>query len=254
MAAAGAGTLATLGLLAGLVTVLAKPPGEADAHMVRAAASGAASAAVAAAAPSAGVAASASAAVAAASAAIPAASAVAHAASAGGSAGAGVAGEAGAHPGHAAAASGAGAGRAVTEAASAPVVAQAPVEAASRPVSERARRGRVDLPPLVDRLADAQRHELRTEARSLRGQPAIDPSAKAWALVTLPLADKQQSQRVAAQLQAVALLQPLPMRAELVQAQGRWRAVFWPFASEKDAEKVRLALADKGLKTEVVAF
>ena len=33
-----------------------------------------------------------------------------------------------------------------------------------------------------------------------------------------------------------------------------WRAVFWGFASAKDAEKVRLALADKGLKTDVVEF
>jgi hypothetical protein len=30
--------------------------------------------------------------------------------------------------------------------------------------------------------------------------------------------------------------------------------VFWPFTSAADAEKVRLALADKGLQTEVLEF
>ena len=72
--------------------------------------------------------------------------------------------------------------------------------------------------------------------------------------MTATLTDKRQSQRVAAQLHAVALLQPVPMRAELLPSGAGWRAVFWPFASEGDAEKVRLALADKGLRTEVLEF
>jgi hypothetical protein len=83
------------------------------------------------------------------------------------------------------------------------------------------RRGRIELPPLVPRLADVDRHDLRTGSRALRREPAVLPDAKAWALVTPTLTDKRQSERVAAQLQAVALLQPMPMRAELMAAGPR---------------------------------
>ena len=146
---------------------------------------------------------------------------------------------------------------AATEPASAPdaAVAAAPPEAvASVPRSVNPRRGRIELPPLVPKLAATERHDLRTNSRELRGQPAVLPEAKAWALVTGPLADRRQSERVAAQLHAVALLQPVPMRAELMPAGNGWRAVFWPFPTAQDAEKVRLALADKGLRTEVLEF
>jgi len=127
-------------------------------------------------------------------------------------------------------------------------------EAAPRVAGARPRRGRVDVPPLVAKLDDAQRHELRLAGRALRGEPAHPVHARAWALVTQPLSNRRQSERVAAQLHAVALLQPMPMRAELMQAEGGWRAVFWPFPTERDAEKVRLALADKGLRTQIVEF
>jgi hypothetical protein len=157
---------------------------------------------------------------------------------------------------------------AASAAASAPVVAQtadpAPHSAAasapdgpaaaSAPPSVDPRRGRIELPPLVPRLADGERHELRTSSRELRREPAVLPDAKAWALVTTRLSDKRQSERVAAQLHAVALLQPVPMRAELMPVGSGWRAVFWPFPTAEDAEKVRLALADKGLQTEVIEF
>ena len=138
--------------------------------------------------------------------------------------------------------------------ASAPAAPLAAAAVPSAPVSVAPRRGRIELPPLVPRLADVDRHELRTDSRALRREPAVLPDAKAWALVTPTLTDKRQSERVAAQLQAVALLQPMPMRAELMAAGPGWRAVFWPFPTEKDAQKVRLALADKGLRTEVLEF
>ena len=146
---------------------------------------------------------------------------------------------------------------AVADAASAPeaaIAAAAPDVVASAPRSVNPRRGRIDLPPLVPKLAATERHDLRTNSRELRGQPAAGPDIKAWALVTGPLADRRQSERVAAQLHAIALLQPVPMRAELMPAGNGWRAVFWPFPTAQDAEKVRLALADKGLRTEVLEF
>ncbi|MEN9626844.1 MAG: hypothetical protein RJA10_70 [Pseudomonadota bacterium] len=138
--------------------------------------------------------------------------------------------------------------------ASAPAAQQAVAAAASVPHSVDPRRGRIELPPLVPRLAAAERQELRSHSREMRGQPAAGPATKAWALVTGPLSDRRQSERVSAQLHAIALLQPVPMRAELMPTGQGWRAVFWPFPTAQDAEKVRLALADKGLRTEVLEF
>lgn len=114
-------------------------------------------------------------------------------------------------------------------------------------------RGRIDIGPLVPRLADAERQQLRRHGRDLRGEQPVRAEDKAWALVTAPL-DRRRAERAALQLQAVALFQPVPMRVERMPAGQQWRAVFWPFTSAQDAEKVRLALADKGLQTEVLEF
>lgn len=121
------------------------------------------------------------------------------------------------------------------------------------PVDVAPRSGRIELAPLVAPLPDDERRALRRSGRDLRGEPAAGAVDKAWALVTAPL-DQRRAERAAAQLKAVALFQSLPMRVEQMPAGGRWRAVFWPFASAADAEKVRLALADKGLQTEVLEF
>lgn len=106
-------------------------------------------------------------------------------------------------------------------------------------------------PPLVARLPDAERRALREAARQLRA--AAPAPAKAWALAT-GAADRRLSLRAAVLFQALARLQPQPMQAELLQAPAGWRAVFWPFRSEQDAQRARLALADKGLQTEVIEF
>ena len=125
----------------------------------------------------------------------------------------------------------------------------------------RPKRGRIELQALVPRLPDNERQELRAAGLGLRNESAgaaptaaKAPEVKAWALVTRPSSNKRQSELAAAQLQAVALLQPLPMRAELLKGSDGWRAVFWPFSNAKDAEKVRLALADKGLSTDLLEF
>ncbi len=123
----------------------------------------------------------------------------------------------------------------------------------ARPSLVKAGSGRLELPPLIPRLAESDRHALRQAGQNLRSVGAAAVPAKAWALATRP-ADKEPSERAAAQLKALALLQPVPMRAELLQARNGWRAVFWPFVNAQDAEKARLALADKGLSTEVIEF
>jgi hypothetical protein len=123
----------------------------------------------------------------------------------------------------------------------------------------------LESPLLVEPLAPAARADLRREGERLRaaaaalaagksGAASAAASAKSWALVSAPLASRRQSERVVGQLGAVALLQPLPMRAELMTTREGRRAVFWPFPTASDAEKVRQALADRGLKMEVVEF
>ncbi|WP_418315207.1 hypothetical protein [Piscinibacter sakaiensis] len=42
--------------------------------------------------------------------------------------------------------------------------------------------------------------------------------------------------------------------AELVRVGARWRVVIWPFGSRGAAESLRQALAERGLKTELIAF
>jgi len=157
------------------------------------------------------------------------------------------------------------AGKAPAAASASTSVAKAP--AAPDAHDESARRGRVELLPLVPRLDAGERALARQQAQAMRGQTgkAGVPStahatssarapAKAYALVTRPTPSKSESERAAFQLRAVALLQPVPMRAELMRSGALWRAAFWPFRTPADAEKVRMALSDKGLKTELVEF
>jgi hypothetical protein len=125
---------------------------------------------------------------------------------------------------------------------------------ADRPADVDPRAGTIAWPPLVPSLDPAQRQALRHAGQALRSGAAPAPAPRAWALVSMPMSDRPRSQRVAAQLRAVALLQAVPMQAELMPVAGRWRAVCWPFATAHEAEKVRLALADKGLQTEVIEF
>lgn len=140
---------------------------------------------------------------------------------------------------------------AVAETPAEPVAAGA---GAAPPPDVDPRPGDITLGRLVPPLDRAQRQLLRRAGQALRSGDAAAAAPKAWALVSMPMNDRPRSQRVAAQLQAVALLQAVPLQAELMQVAGRWRAVCWPFASADDAEKVRLALADKGLRTEVIEF
>ena len=43
-------------------------------------------------------------------------------------------------------------------------------------------------------------------------------------------------------------------RAELMQVGEGWRAVVWPFATERDADKARHLLAERGIRTELLKF
>lgn len=143
-----------------------------------------------------------------------------------------------------------------TLAAAAGASSPSPGPGSDEPAAGTARRGRVVLAPLVPALDAATRAEARRQSAALRRDAAgaPGPDDKVYALVTAPMVSRAQSERAAAQLQALALLLPGGLRAELMPAGKAWRAVCWPFGSAADAEKVRLALADKGLKTDVLEF
>lgn len=145
-------------------------------------------------------------------------------------------------------------------AAAEPAMAAAEPEAApqARPADVDPRRGTVELPPKKPVLGAEARLQARAEAEPLRRATAAARrmAPRAYALVSATTRERSDSERVAQQLQGVAQLRPGPgaLRAELVRVDAGWRAVCWPFASARDAEKVRLVLAYRGLKTELVEF
>ena len=126
-------------------------------------------------------------------------------------------------------------------------------------------------------LSDDDRQAARQQAAVLRGAPinqALPPAAAAprptdtanmantadaapvYAVVTRARRQRQSAVQDLALLRSAGkrLSGPLPVRGELVQTQGEWRAAWWPFANLADAERARVLLAGRGLKAEVVAF
>jgi len=80
--------------------------------------------------------------------------------------------------------------------------------------------------------------------------------AAAYALVT-----DITSTRIASELRqqlmgSSATVGELPgtPRTELMQVSAGWRAVVWPFATEKEAAKARRLLAERGIRTELLKF
>jgi len=153
------------------------------------------------------------------------------------------------------------------EAAAEVAIASAPsapgVAGAERPIDVEPRRGRVEMPFTKPRLAADDRQRAQVMSASLRRQgdvpsgaakPAPQAAVKLYALVSASTRERSGSERFARQLQVLAQLRPGLLRAELMQVGNGWRAVCWPFSSAQEAERVRLALADRGLKTEVVEF
>lgn len=128
--------------------------------------------------------------------------------------------------------------------------------AAERPTDVEPRRGTIELPlrkPIIDAEAKAQARQAREPLR--RAAAARHAPPKVYALVSRPMPQRATSERVAAQLEAMARTRlGGGLRAELMQVSSGWRAVCWPFDSPRDAEKARTALADRGVQTEVIEF
>ena len=82
------------------------------------------------------------------------------------------------------------------------------------------------------------------------------PSANAWAVSTRNLRTRFESEQMLAAFRDVAYKggHGSELKLEVLAAGDDWRAVGWPLATRADAERLRAALAARGLKTEVVQF
>ena len=92
-------------------------------------------------------------------------------------------------------------------------------------------------------------------ATGVSAKPAASP-APVYAVVTRPSRQRETaaSGLVVMRSAAARLSPPAPEHSELMQQQGEWRAAWWPFARQVDAERARVMLAARGLKAEVVEF
>ena len=113
-------------------------------------------------------------------------------------------------------------------------------------------------------LSDDERTQAKQQAARLRQAPAAAPAAAApapapatvYAVVTRPSRQRETAASGLAVMRSSGprLSPPAPGHSELMQHQGAWRAAWWPFANQVDAERARMMLAARGLKAEVVEF
>jgi len=140
-----------------------------------------------------------------------------------------------------------------------PVAAPAASPAAEATASNAAGLGRI-RPGLSDpdkQAARTQAAALReTKAAARRDAAAASAARTVYAVVTRPSPQREVARAgLTVMHRAIGRLPPpVPEHGELMQSQGNWQAVWWPFASLADAERARLVLAGKGLKVEVVEF
>lgn len=111
--------------------------------------------------------------------------------------------------------------------------------------------------PDATRSADAAHAAGRTEAAARVGDaPAASPHAPVWAVSTRSLRTRFESEQMLVAMRDVAGRGDSPgaLRFEVLPAGDDWRAVTWPYAERRDAERVRAGLQERGLRVEVVPF
>jgi hypothetical protein len=81
-------------------------------------------------------------------------------------------------------------------------------------------------------------------------------SRSTWAVTTRNLRTRFEGEQMLAALRDAARRtgQAGELKLEVISAGDDWRAVGWPFTSPAEAERLRAALAERGLKTQVVMF
>ena len=115
-------------------------------------------------------------------------------------------------------------------------------------------------------LSDQDKRQAREQsARFHADQPAASGQTQAaaelakgpvYALVSRPSQVRDDALRnlKLMKLTRTRMASPTPEQAELVQQHGQWRAAWWPFGNQAEAERARVLLSGRGLRTEVVEF
>jgi hypothetical protein len=124
------------------------------------------------------------------------------------------------------------------------------------------------LPGIGPRLSEEQRAAARAEAARLRAQrgdatarKAAGPAASAPRVGPFALVARTTRSRAASEIvqslmdnaSASAQFRDSP-RVEVMAVGSGFRAVWWPFASEADAQRAQQVLAAYGIKAEIVGF
>ena len=119
------------------------------------------------------------------------------------------------------------------------------------------------LGPALPAFSPADKQAARLQSDALRSGKAAaiaaataQPPATVFAIVTRPTREKESAARSLALIRASSrrLGDDAPTHGELLQDQGIWRAAWWPFESQADAERARVMLAARGVPSEVVEF
>ncbi len=122
------------------------------------------------------------------------------------------------------------------------------------------------LGQILPLLSPENRQAARQQAIAMRGRPVLPAKSPqpglaaaagtAYAVVSRPERRRETAAISLALMRSVGakMPPPVPSHGDLMQSQGAWRAAWWPFASPADAERARVLLISKGLKTEVVSF
>jgi hypothetical protein len=118
-------------------------------------------------------------------------------------------------------------------------VVEEATSAPGRPVDVDPRLGRIELPPIRPQLGPAS--------------PAAEPR-QSYALVMRPTRTRAESESLALRLRQQAGAAAGDSQADLLQAGDSWRAILFPFADARRAERARQVLAGKGLAVEMVEF
>ncbi|MBL8345303.1 MAG: hypothetical protein JNN03_07665 [Rubrivivax sp.] len=140
--------------------------------------------------------------------------------------------------------------RAARVAAAGPAPSAPATPAAARPTPSAP-----NAPPASGAPARAAPQPAPTAAPRAAAAPAT-ATATAWAVSTRNLRTRFESEQMLAALRDVAYRNGhgSELKLEVLPTGDDWRAVGWPFATRADAERLRAALAARGLKAEVVQF
>lgn len=121
-----------------------------------------------------------------------------------------------------------------------------------------------ELPVLGEiqpKLSADEKLAARQRSTALRNAPPPpkkpNPNAgRVYAVVTLPVPERDLAALNLKLMRASGgrLDDDAPEHGEILGSKNNWRAAWWPFANQDDAERARVMLAGRGLKVEVVEF